>query len=401
MLRDIADFFDSFMQLASDPEKLKPAIIVAAGVGIAAFLVTRAIYRKPEPKPTGIPIPLPSNCEQELAAARSELERVQAELESIRPRLSKYQSLVTSLQGEEDELWRLRGSGRAPEVARLERFPGRIITFANLKGGVGKTTLVANMARYFDAMGKRVLVIDLDYQGSLSDMLYRASGYSEAPRSKADAIFDGGMTPRDLLNQAVPLRAQSSRQILLQRTHLLPSGFSLNRAENRAMLSWLVGEATLDARYSLLRLLTDDSVVREFDIVLLDTPPRWSTGTINALASSTHLVVPTILDNLAAANVGTFLQSASKLMRLDLNPSLRLAGVVGTMTNETDLDRTESDVYANLTQQVKAVWGDGDGVFKTTIPQKSAISHAAGRTLVDLELFQAFGDELCRRIDLK
>src|SRR6266436_2595638 len=139
-----------------------------------------------------------------------------------------------------------------------------VILVANLKGGVGKSTLVANLAAYFREAGKRVIVIDGDYQGSLSNMLLAADG--------------------------------------------------CDRAAN---------------------LLLSNGVADEYDIALIDAPPRLTAATINGFCASTHLLVPTVYDKMSAEAVGTFLHGV-RTLKSALNTQIDLLGVVGTLTHRQD-----------------------------------------------------------------
>src|SRR5208282_5050929 len=94
----------------------------------------------------------------------------------LRGRIAKFDELRDALIGSEEELWKLRGKIPSPAWAKALRDSRvRVIVIANLKGGVGKTTITANLAAYF-ALKRylRVLVIDLDYQGSLTGTLLNA-----------------------------------------------------------------------------------------------------------------------------------------------------------------------------------------------------------------------------------
>ena len=92
-------------------------------------------------------------------------------------RVKKFDQLRGALLGSEEELWRLRGEIPSVETAdALRRSRAKVLVVANLKGGVGKTTIVTNLAAYFALKRRlRVLVIDLDYQGSLTGMMLTAT----------------------------------------------------------------------------------------------------------------------------------------------------------------------------------------------------------------------------------
>jgi len=111
------------------------------------------------------------------------------------------------LSGDEDELWHFRSAG-APKghQSALNDTRTRIITVANLKGGVEKTTLAANLAAYFDRkLGKRVLVIDADFQGSISSLLMGAAGIEEIT-SNTEALLTEGAQSSDFQRSLVHLQ---------------------------------------------------------------------------------------------------------------------------------------------------------------------------------------------------
>src|SRR5262249_48047298 len=93
-------------------------------------------------------------------------------IEELRATVAKFNSLKDALFGAEDDVWTLR-EARPPDnfEQRMRDSVPKIITVVNLKGGVGKTTLVSGLAGYFATHGKRVLLVDFDYQGSLTRMM--------------------------------------------------------------------------------------------------------------------------------------------------------------------------------------------------------------------------------------
>src|SRR5690606_8842710 len=107
--------------------------------------------------------------------------------------------------------------------------------------------------------------------------------------------------------------------------------------ETHEMVDWLLalrdGMPKDDLRFRLTRLLNDDAVQSHFDLVMIDAPPRFSTGTINALCASTHLIIPTVLDQMSAEAVIYFSRDVAS-MRRDLFPGLELIGVVPTLVHQ-------------------------------------------------------------------
>lgn len=107
--------------------------------------------------------------------------------------------------------------------------------------------------------------------------------------------------------------------------------YDLARVENREMVRWLIKDCDDDIRYRLARLLLSD-VAAPFDMILIDAPPRLTTGCIQALCASTHVLIPTIPDPLAATGpVGYF--GAQLKAHECLFPHLKILGVIGTKTH--------------------------------------------------------------------
>src|SRR5690606_39536377 len=111
---------------------------------------------------------------------------------------------------------------------------------------------------------------------------------------------------------------------------LIPTYYSLASVENRVMVEWLIGMRPQDVRYNLARALLSDEIQSRYSRVIIDAPPRLTTGCVQALAAATHVLVPTILDDMSADAVGAF---ANQLrVNQAIWPNLKLLGAVGTMT---------------------------------------------------------------------
>jgi chromosome partitioning protein len=178
---------------------------------------------------------------------------------------------------------------------------------ANNKGGVGKTTLTAYLAAYFRSKGKRVLAVDLDHQGSLTGWLLSAGGITIPDGQDHRLALANTVLASELLEK---WPAEVLNDGPLAGTQLITADYTLTQHETKLMLRWLRRLGQPDIRYNLARVLMSDHVQSQkkgFDIVLIDAPPRLTTGAMNALAACTHLLVPTKLDMLSAETVRSFL----------------------------------------------------------------------------------------------
>jgi cellulose biosynthesis protein BcsQ len=247
-----------------------------------------------------------------------------------------------------------------------------VITIANMKGGVGKTTLTANLAAYLDKQGKRVLLLDFDYQGSLSQTALAAANISKMGSAVDDLI--SGKKPI-----AAILEASQTLMPALPNSRILTCYYEFADAETYEMVRWLTGEAQDDLRFRLGRLLQEKVVSQQFDVVLIDAPPRFSTGTINALCASTHILIPTVLDQMSAEAVIYFSRDVAA-MRSKLFPGLRLIGVVPTMVHQaSEFTPRERGVVNHINQSLVAYWGQTKAVLeKAFIPRKNAIGDISG-----------------------
>lgn len=283
-----------------------------------------------------------------------------------------------------------------------------IITVAAMKGGVGKTTLTANLAAYFDGKDKRVLLVDLDYQGSLSHMVTSAANQS-IKGSDVDNLIDGTGSPSTII------RGARSLSPALNRTKILTCYYQFSDVETHVMVDWICdkrqGRPVDDIRFRLERILRDPEIQSEYDLVLIDAPPRFSTGAINALCASSHVLIPTVLDNMSAEAAVYFSQDVAA-MRQDLFPQLELIGVIPTMTYQNlKLTNREGEIVRYLNDNLRRFWGNREVVIsQASIPRKNSIGNVAGREIAYLgvgeknqssevkAIFDRVGREISERI---
>jgi chromosome partitioning protein len=225
----------------------------------------------------------------------------------------------------------------------------RIIALANQKGGVGKTTTAVNLATALAAVGRRVVLIDLDPQGNASTGL----GVSRPAR---------GVTSYEMLLGEAPL-ADAVLPTTIPSLALVPSSQDLAGAEIELM--------PRERREYLLATSLADAAV-SYDEVLIDCPPALNLLTINALVAAGQVLVPLQCEFYALEGVAQLMRTIERVQR-GLNPRLTLEGIVLTMYDRRN----------NLCESVAAdVRGHfGAKVYDTVIPRNVRVSEAPSHGL--------------------
>jgi chromosome partitioning protein len=252
-----------------------------------------------------------------------------------------------------------------------------IITVANLKGGVGKTTVAANLAAHYAYLGERVLFIDLDFQGSSSAMML--PGHHK-PDTAARLIAGGGKNV--LLREANQLkldwRPPQVSDGWRPDAHGIPADYSLARADNRVIVHWLLREYRSDPRYWLAEALLDPEVQARYNRVVIDAPPRMVAAKVQALCASTDVLIPTILDRLSAEAVLRFVNQIRQ--EKELWPYLKIAGVTAVRSSggldriaERDTIRFLIDALERETKRPQLFWRTA------FIEQDQLLAQAAGQ----------------------
>jgi chromosome partitioning protein len=235
-----------------------------------------------------------------------------------------------------------------------------IIAVSNQKGGVGKTTSTLNLGAALCELGKTVLLVDLDPQGSLTV----AAGVIDV-----DAI-------RLSIGDLLMARAQNAPQDIRKAIIKTPAGLDL--VPGNGMLSAAeLTLATAMARESAL-LATLKPALDRYDYILIDCLPSLGLIAINALRASDGVVIPVQADFLAVQGLAQILETISAV-REQLNPSLAVYGVLLTMV---DLKKSHSQrVVATVRHSLK----DQVPVFETEIVQHVAYKEAAeaGRSILE------------------
>ncbi len=235
----------------------------------------------------------------------------------------------------------------------------KVIAIANQKGGVAKTTTTHNLGAALAAAGKKVLLIDLDSQASLTISVGLEP--LEVKRTIVDVLKKDG-TP-----------IQESIQQLTEQLHIVTSIIDLAPMEME-MLSRASREKILDRALKPVREI--------YDFILIDCPPQLSILTINALSCADGVLIPVKTDYLAYRGLTQLQDSIQEIQEL-INPGLQVMGVIATLYDTRVTD--DREILALLKKEYNLV-----GVVKRLAVAKKGIYD--GRAAVE----QAPGSEIAK-----
>lgn len=226
----------------------------------------------------------------------------------------------------------------------------RIITIANQKGGVGKTTTAINLATALAAIGEDVLLMDLDPQGNASTGL----GIAHEVRLKSTYDLLAGLAPLDsiCIPTAVP------------RLDIAPSTMDLLGLEMEI-------SSKPDRVFRLKNALSQAHEANaggiKYSYILIDCPPSLNLLTLNSMAAAQSVLVPLQCEFFALEGLSQLLQTVDQ-MRDTVNPALTIHGIVLTMFDG------RNNLARQVVSDVRKVMGDK--VYSTVIPRNVRISEA-------------------------
>ncbi|MFW5933568.1 MAG: ParA family protein [Actinomycetota bacterium] len=226
-----------------------------------------------------------------------------------------------------------------------KRRPASILAMANQKGGVGKTTTAISLGAAFAELGERVLLVDMDPQGSLG------VGLGLEPHGRDATVYD-------LLMQGGPSIDEVLVETAVPGMHLIPANIDLAAAE-----LLLVQEVAREQ--ALQRVL--DRLRYRYDRILIDCPPSLGLLTINGLTAADGVIVPLECEYFALRGMSLLMQTLERV-RERLNPELKLEGIVATMLDSRTLHARE------VLERVREAFGDA--VFTTTVTKTIRFAEA-------------------------
>jgi chromosome partitioning protein len=225
----------------------------------------------------------------------------------------------------------------------------RVYAVVNQKGGVGKTTTAINVAANLPALGKSVLLVDMDPQGNST------SGLGVDRRRLQASIYQSIVEGADVNAAVIPGAVEG--------VDLLPSEEALAGAEIE-----LIGLPRRERR--LLYAL--DSLRREYDYVIIDCPPSLGLLTVNCLVAAQYMLIPIQCEYFALEGLGALAHTTARIQR-DLNPGLKIGGIVLTLYD------ARTALAGQVVEQVRARFPEQ--TFRTVIPRSVRLSEAPSHGL--------------------
>ena len=220
---------------------------------------------------------------------------------------------------------------------------GKVISVANQKGGVGKTTTTVNLSTILAKKGKKVLLIDTDPQGNATSGL----GITKEVELSVYDVLVGDTE----INETI-------QETAIKNLKVCPSNISLAGAEVQ-LVSMMSREQRLKAKLDIIK--------NDFDYILIDCPPSLGLITLNAFTASDTVLIPVQCEYFALEGLGQLLNTVN-LVKKHLNKNLEIEGALLTMYD------ARTNLSNQVVKEVKKYFENK--VYKTVIPRNVRLSEA-------------------------
>lgn len=251
---------------------------------------------------------------------------------------------------------------------------GKIISIANQKGGVGKTTTSINLSTILAKKGRKVLMIDADPQGNAS------SGVGVDRADIELSIYDVLINDTEMQNVV--------KKTNIKNLDICPSNINLAGAEVE-LVSMMSREHRLKEKL--------DAVKDEYDFIIIDCPPSLGLITLNAFTASDSVLIPVQCEYYALEGL-TQLLNTVLLTQSVFNPKLTIEGILLTMLDQ------RTNLGVEVSQEVRKYFKEK--VYKTVIPRNIKLSEAPSEGLAIFDYdnnsegarsYREFAKEVCKR----
>lgn len=265
----------------------------------------------------------------------------------------------------------------------------KVISCVNLKGGVGKTALAVNFAAYCGAKGHRTLLVDLDPQTNATFSCISPEVWSDHKKNKGTVADLFGLRNSDHAEGNEKTAGDVILNNVFDNVDLVPSDLSLFTID--------LDIGGKSAREKLLKKALKD-VAESYDIIVCDCPPNLTLPTQNALAISTHYVIPVSPDFLSSLGIALLITRVKKFAE-DMECDIKNAGIVLSRVGRPSTFRNQTT--ADLRKQFKGQ------VFKSEIRERSVVTEATakGRSVFQMNdaqaktEFSSFSAELLKKLE--